>query len=84
MRRQVAIDRVRKDVFGSRRGVTAAHLLYPHRHLFTAFAVGSLALELGAPLGLVHPKAGRLWALATFGMHWGIRIELMYEAGRQG
>jgi hypothetical protein len=74
MRRQVAIDRVRKDVFGSTRGTTAAHLLYPRRNLFTAFAVGSLALELGAPLGLVNPKAGRLWALATFGMHWGIRV----------
>ncbi|GAA5160535.1 hypothetical protein GCM10023321_43400 [Pseudonocardia eucalypti] len=74
MRRQVAIDRVRKDVFGSARGSTAAYQLYRHQHLFTAFAVGSLALEMGAPLGLVHPKAGRLWAVATFGMHWGIRV----------
>ncbi len=74
MRRQVAIDRVRKDVFGSDRGATAAHALYPHRSLFTGFAVASLALELGAPLSLLHPKAGRLWALATFGMHWGIRV----------
>jgi hypothetical protein len=73
MRRQVAVDRIIKDVYGSRRGATAAHILYPHKNLFTAFALGSLALELGAPLATVHPKAGRLWALSTFGMHWGIR-----------
>jgi hypothetical protein len=74
MRRQVAIDRIRKDVFGSSRGIKAAQLLYPYRHLFTGFAVVSLILELGAPLGLLNRKLGRLWAVAAFGMHWGIRV----------
>jgi hypothetical protein len=73
MRRQVAVDRVRKDMYGSSRGVTLGTVLYPHDELFTGFAVSSLALELGAPLAMAHPKLGRLWALGTFGMHWGIR-----------
>jgi hypothetical protein len=41
--------------------------------LFTLFAIGSLVLELCAPLGLLHRKLGRVWAVSTFGMHWGIR-----------
>ncbi|HEY1973340.1 MAG TPA: hypothetical protein VGH89_35690 [Pseudonocardia sp.] len=73
MRRQVAIDRIRKDVYGSSRGVTLAHALYPHADLFTGFAATALALELGAPLAMATPRTGRLWAIATFGMHWGIR-----------
>ena len=74
MRRQVAIDRIRKDVYGSSRGGAVAHALYPHRNLFTGFAVGSLVLELGAPLALLNRNLGRLWAVAAFGMHWGIRV----------
>lgn len=73
LRRQVAMDRVRKDMYGSTRGATVTHALYPYEKLFTSFALGSLVLELGAPLGLVHPRAGRGWAVLTFGMHWGIR-----------
>ncbi|HEY2202861.1 MAG TPA: hypothetical protein VGH99_00080 [Pseudonocardia sp.] len=73
MRRQVAVDAVRKEAFGSH-AAPAAYLLYRFRHLFTAFAVGSLVLELGAPLGLVNRRVGRLWAVATFGLHWGIRV----------
>lgn len=73
MRRQVAIDRIRKDVYGSSIGSDTAHALYPHRHLFTAFAVGTLVLELGAPVALAHPRLGRSWALSAYGMHWGIR-----------
>jgi hypothetical protein len=73
MRRQVAMDRIRKDVFGSDRGEAMAHALYPHRNLFTGFAAGALALELGAPLAMANPKLGRVWAVSTYGMHWGIR-----------
>jgi hypothetical protein len=73
LRRQVAMDRIRKDMYGSSRGVTLAHALYPHSGLFTGFAASALALELGAPLAMASPRTGRLWAIATFGMHWGIR-----------
>jgi hypothetical protein len=73
MRRQVAIDIVRKEVYGSE-APTTAYALYPHRALFTLFAAGSLVVELFAPVGLLNRKLGRLWAVAAFGMHWGIRV----------
>ncbi len=73
MRRQVAVDSVRKEVFGST-AAPAGYALYKHRHLFTGFAVGSLAVELGAPLALLDRRAGRVWAVSAFGMHWGIRL----------
>ncbi|MDQ3763440.1 MAG: hypothetical protein M3460_17970 [Actinomycetota bacterium] len=71
LRRQVAINGLRKEVYGSHAS-SLAYRLYPHRWLFTAMAVGSLAVELGAPLALADRRLGRLWALGTFGMHWGI------------
>jgi hypothetical protein len=46
--------------------------MYRHRHLFTAMAIGSLAVELGAPLALIDRRLGRLWAVTTLGLHWGI------------
>jgi hypothetical protein len=73
LRRQVAIDRIRKDVYGSTRGYTVSHQLYPREKMFTAFAIGALALELGAPLALAHRTLGKVWVLNTYGMHWGIR-----------
>ena len=73
MRRQVAVDGIRKEVFGSR-GSEAGYQLYRYKHLFTGMAVGSLLLELGAPLALLHRNAGKLWALSMFGLHWGIRV----------
>ncbi|MDQ3154779.1 MAG: hypothetical protein M3R63_24635 [Actinomycetota bacterium] len=71
LRRQVAIDGLRKEVFGSR-AAPVVYAMYRHRHLFTAMAVGSLVVELGAPLALVDRRVGRVWALATLGLHWGI------------
>jgi hypothetical protein len=73
MRRQVAIDIVRKEVYGSEAPATA-YTLYQHRALFTLFAAGSLVIELFAPVGLLHRKLGKLWAVGAFGMHWGIRV----------
>jgi hypothetical protein len=71
LRRQVAIDGLRKEVFGSHAS-PLAYRLYPHRRLFTAMAVTSLVVELGAPLALTDRRLGRLWALGAFAMHWGI------------
>jgi hypothetical protein len=74
IRRQVAIDGIRKQVYGSR-VAPAAFVLYPHRKLWTAAAIGTLVLELGAPVALVlNRRLGRLWALSMFGMHWGVEI----------
>jgi hypothetical protein len=73
MRRHIAVDAVRKHLFGLP-VAPAAHVLYRRRLLFTAMGVGSLALELGAPLGLLDRRAGRCWAAATYGLHWGIQV----------
>ncbi|WP_288817738.1 hypothetical protein [uncultured Micrococcus sp.] len=72
LRGQIAVDGLRKDLFGSSKqdlGVT----LYSRRRLFTALAAGALVVELAAPAALVHPSIGRLFALGAWGMHGGIR-----------
>lgn len=70
LRRQVAIDGLRKEVYGSHAS-PLAYRLYPHRRLFTAMAVGSLAVELGAPLALADRRLGRLWRWAPSGCTGG-------------
>lgn len=71
LRRQVALDALRKEVYGSSVS-PLAYRLYRYRRLFTAMAVTSLLVELGAPLALADRRLGRLWAASTFVMHWGI------------
>jgi hypothetical protein len=71
LRRQVAIDGLRKELLGSG-AARAAFALYPHVELFRALAVGSLAVELLAPASLVSRRASQAWALNAFAMHWGI------------
>ncbi|MGQ0778260.1 MAG: hypothetical protein ACT4NY_28275 [Pseudonocardiales bacterium] len=82
LRRQVAVDGIRKEVFGSTAS-PLAYLMYRHTEIFTAMAVTSLVVELAAPVALISPRAGRLWALAAFGMHWGIlaimKIKFRYQ-----
>lgn len=73
MRRQVAIDGIRKELYGGRVR-PAAYVLYPRRKFFTAAAVGTLVMELGAPFALLNRRLGRVWALGMFGMHWGVHV----------
>ncbi|MDO5635083.1 MAG: hypothetical protein Q4G34_09485 [Micrococcus sp.] len=73
LRGQIAIDGLRKDLFGSQKPATGV-ALYPRKDLFTLMATGALAVELGAPLSLLHPRVGQAFALAAWGMHWGIRV----------
>ncbi|MFD1718591.1 hypothetical protein [Georgenia deserti] len=72
LRSQVAADALRKEVLGS----SAAPLgkaLYGHRTPWALAAGPSLAIELGAPVALLHPRLARLWAISALGMHWGIK-----------
>jgi hypothetical protein len=48
-----------------------AYALRDQKLLFGLMGFGSLLLELGAPLALVDRRLSRLWALGTYGMHWG-------------
>jgi hypothetical protein len=51
--------------------------------VFTVLAVGTLVLELGAPLALLNPWLGYLFVLSMIGVHWGIRwmmgIDFLYQ-----
>lgn len=72
LRDQIAADALRKEVFGSRPPATARHL-ESSRAPFGVLAAVSLAVELGAPISLAHPRLGQLFAVGAWGMHWGIR-----------
>ncbi len=68
---QVLVDGLRKELLGS--GASdLAFRLHDQVELFGLLGLGTLILELGAPLALLHPRVGRLWAVATFGLHWGV------------
>jgi hypothetical protein len=73
LRGQIAVDGMRKDLFGSAR-TEAGSALYRQKELFTLLAAVSLAVELGAPLSLVNRRLGQCFAVAAWGMHVGIRI----------
>ncbi|SJM64175.1 hypothetical protein [Gulosibacter sp. 10] len=72
LREQIAADAVRKERFGVE-APRLAGALYRSRAQFGVLAAGALAIELGAPISLLHRGAGRLFALAAWSMHAGIR-----------
>lgn len=71
LRRQIAIDGMRKELLGSRAAGLGLRL-YPQTRLFTVMAAGSLVIELVAPLVIVDRRLARCWTLGALGMHWGI------------
>jgi hypothetical protein len=73
LRGQIAVDGMRKDLFGSAKPEAGA-ALYQQKELFTVMAVVSLAVELGAPLSLINRRLGQWFAAGAWGMHVGIRI----------
>jgi hypothetical protein len=73
IRSQVASDAVRKEVLGDA-GSPLFYVLYPHVWLFTIMGAMTYAVELGAPLALVHKRLAWLWAVTAFLMHWGILL----------
>ncbi|MDN5211348.1 DCC1-like thiol-disulfide oxidoreductase family protein [Fulvivirgaceae bacterium BMA12] len=71
MRSQVAVDALRKTVLGETHS-PLFEWLYPHTTLFLLMGVLTFVLELGGPLILGHKRAGMIWAVLTWSMHWGI------------
>lgn len=71
LRNYVAFDNVRKLELGSVYSPIGAALL-PYASMFGAMAWVSLALELTAPIAVVHRGYGRLWALLVWGFHIGV------------
>lgn len=71
VRLQVAFDAARKARLGVDVPWLAAWLV-PHAWAFVPLSWLTLAVELGAPIALVGPRAARRWALAAWTMHAGI------------
>jgi hypothetical protein len=71
LRTQVAYDGLRKELLDEG-GSPLAFLLYPHLWAFTVLGLGSLVLELGAPVALLSRRLGYGWICCVFGLHWGI------------
>lgn len=71
LRRQVAVDGLRKELFGSR-AAPVAFALYRHVGLFRALAAGSLAVELLAPVTLLSRRVSQTRSVNALAMHWGI------------
>ncbi|MDQ3714825.1 MAG: hypothetical protein M3381_02080, partial [Actinomycetota bacterium] len=82
LRRQVAVDGVRKEAFGSAAS-PLAYRLYGNVTLFRVLALGSMAVELLGPIALLDRRLGRVWALGAWQMHWGIlammKIKFRYQ-----
>jgi len=71
LRAQVAVDGLRKELLGA--GASPmSYRLYDQTRLFGLLAAGSLVLEAIAPTTLADRRAGQMWALNAFAMHWGI------------
>lgn len=71
LRNQIAIDNLRKALLGDGIAPFAA-LFLEHPDALTIFCVLTLVLELGAPLALIGPRVGKLWALGAWGFHLGV------------
>ncbi|MDX2041359.1 MAG: M48 family metalloprotease [Acidobacteriota bacterium] len=71
LRGQIAVDGLRKELLGDTGGALS-YALYDQIWLFTLLGVGTLVLELGAPLVLANRRLGMLWAVNVWLMHWGI------------
>jgi hypothetical protein len=71
LRDQIAYDALRKELLAT--GATPlAFALYQQVALLTVVGVGSLAIELLAPLTLFSRPFAWVWVVAALSMHWGI------------
>lgn len=73
VRAQVGKDGLRKQLLGEQGGLLASWV-YQSDWFATSVGIGTLVIELGAPLTLGSRRASRTWALAAFGMHWGVLL----------
>jgi len=71
----IAYDNLRKAELGALHSPLAP-LLLPHDWLLTPLAFVALAIELGAPLALLHPSIGRMWAIAAWCFHVGVLLTM--------
>ncbi len=75
LRTHVAFDNVRKLELGDPHAPLGAWLV-GHGALWGPLAWGSLVLELGAPLALLHRRLGRAWVLGIWSFHLGVLLTM--------
>lgn len=74
---QIAYDGLYKGLLGrDDRDMPSPLIAYAFAYpwLLGPAATGSLLVELGAPVALLHRRIGYAWSLAAVGMHWGIHL----------
>jgi hypothetical protein len=78
LRSEVAFDGLRKDLI-AKGAAPMAFVLYSNMGLATVLGIGTLIVELGAPLALLGRRIGWVWAFGAFMMHWGIYVVMGIE-----
>ncbi len=73
LRRQIAYDNLRKVELGAEISPLGPWLVR-HRGVFPALAVGTMFVELGAPVALLRARAAQVWVLAAWGFHLGVLL----------
>ena len=76
LRNLVATDTVRKMLLGSFYSPVASTMVEWHG-AFMAFAIGTVVLELGAPLALLGRRAAAAWVISAIAFHWGVQLIMM-------
>lgn len=75
LRAQVAFDNLRKVMLG--RGASELGVWFVrHPALFAPLALLTLAVELGAPLALVHRRIALAWTLGVWAFHVGVKLTM--------
>lgn len=73
LRRQIAYDNLRKLELGTEVSPLGPWLVR-HRGFFPWLAVGTMLVELGAPIALTRPRAAQVWVVAAWGFHLGVLL----------
>jgi hypothetical protein len=73
LRNYIAFDAVRKLEVGSVHSPFGAWLV-AYEAPFRVIGVLSLALELGGPVALLHPRLTRAWVVGLWGFHVGVVV----------
>ena len=75
VQRQVAYDNARKLLLGdfySPLGLWLAQWEW----IWAPLAIAAFALELGAPLAMLHPRIAWIWAVGAWGFHVGVLLTM--------
>jgi len=71
LRSHIALDAVKKEVLGSTSSPLAAPLIR-QTWLFTALALATMVLEVGAPAAMAGGKIALVWVLGVVAFHYGV------------